>query len=152
MKLTKPGPTWRKSLSSSRRKSRKAHFGADSTQRRIIMSSPLSSELRQKYNVRSLPIRKEDEVEVTRGAFKGRSGKVITCYRRKFVIHIDRVTRDKTNGATVHVGIHPSKVKITKLKINKDRKQILERKSRSKLSDKGKYKEEDVKTGVADVD
>lgn len=28
------------------------------------MSSPLSKELRQKYNVRSMPIRKDDEVQV----------------------------------------------------------------------------------------
>ena len=31
------------------------------------MSSPLSKELRQKYNVRSMPIRKDDEVQVCAG-------------------------------------------------------------------------------------
>ena len=42
------------------------------------MSAPLSKELRQKHNVRSLPIRKDDEVVVTRGHFKGQqAGKVI---------------------------------------------------------------------------
>ena len=34
------------------------------------MSAPLSKELRQKYNVRSLPVRKDDEVVVTRGHHK----------------------------------------------------------------------------------
>merc|ERR1712100_875275 len=34
-------------VSSSRRKSRKAHFAAPSSQRRIIMSAPLSAELRK---------------------------------------------------------------------------------------------------------
>lgn len=29
------------------------------------MSAPLSKELRQKYNVRSMPIRKDDEVQVS---------------------------------------------------------------------------------------
>lgn len=38
-------------VSSSRRKSRKAHFTAPSHIRRKIMSSPLSKELREKYNV-----------------------------------------------------------------------------------------------------
>jgi large subunit ribosomal protein L26e len=33
--------------------------------RRKIMSSPLSKDLRQKYNVRSMPIRKDDEVQVS---------------------------------------------------------------------------------------
>ena len=46
----------------SRRKQRKAHFTAPSSVRRVIMSAPLSKELRAKYNVRSLPLRKDDEV------------------------------------------------------------------------------------------
>ena len=57
-------------------------------------------------------------------------------YRKKFVIHIERVTREKTNGAVVNLGIHPSNVVITKLKIDKDRKDLLERKSRSKAEGK----------------
>lgn len=31
-------------------------------------------------------------------------------YRKKYVIYIERVQREKANGTTVHVGIHPSKV------------------------------------------
>lgn len=42
----------RPDISSSRRKSRKAHFTAPSSVRRKIMSSALSKELRGKYNVR----------------------------------------------------------------------------------------------------
>lgn len=38
-------------VSSSRRKARKAHFSAPSSVRRVIMSAPLSKELREKYNV-----------------------------------------------------------------------------------------------------
>lgn len=53
-----------KMISSSRRKNRKRHFNAPSHVRRDIMSSPLSKELKQKYNVRSMPIRKDDEVQV----------------------------------------------------------------------------------------
>ncbi len=137
-------------VASSRRKSRKAHFTAHSTQRRIIMSANLSKDLQAKYNVRSMPIRKDDEVLVTRGTFKNREGKVTTCYRKKFVIHIDRITREKANGATVNVGIHPSKVIITKLKLDKDRKNILERKNRSTDADKGKITDAEVNMGNVD--
>lgn len=52
---------------SSRRKSRKAHFTAPSHIRRRIMSAPLSKELRSKYNVKSMPVRKDDEVQVCNG-------------------------------------------------------------------------------------
>ncbi|KAL1987446.1 hypothetical protein VTN96DRAFT_3828 [Rasamsonia emersonii] len=114
-------------VSSSRRKSRKAHFSAPSSVRRVIMSAPLSKELREKYNVRSIPIRKDDEVTIVRGSNKGREGKVTSVYRLKYVIHVERVNREKSNGQTVPIGIHPSKVVITKLKLDKDRENILER-------------------------
>lgn len=42
------------------------------------MSAPLCKELRKKHSVRSLPIRRDDEVVVTRGHYKGQqSAKVI---------------------------------------------------------------------------
>jgi large subunit ribosomal protein L26e len=77
-----------------------------------------------------LPIRKDDEVQVVRGHFKQREGKVTAVYRRKYVIHVERCTRDKANQQTVNVGIDPSNVVITKIKMDKSRKAILDRKNR----------------------
>ncbi|KAL2214208.1 60S ribosomal protein L126 [Sarocladium strictum] len=116
-----------KLVHSSRRKSRAAHYKAPSSERRNIMSAPLSKELREKYNVRSIPIRKDDEVTIVRGSNKGREGKVTSVYRLKYVIHIERVTRDKASGQSVPLGIHPSNVVISKLKLDKDREDILAR-------------------------
>ena len=45
-----------------------------------------------------MPVRKDDEVTVVRGTYKGREGKVVTVYRKKWVIHIERITREKVNG------------------------------------------------------
>merc|ERR1711981_1433838 len=113
------------SVSSSRRKARK--------------------ELSSKHHVKSMPIRKDDEVIVVRGSHRGREGKVIQVYRKKYVIHIERVTREKSNGSTVNVGIHPSNVVITKLKLDRDRRAILERRNSQKHAElakgKGKYTE-----------
>ena len=114
------------------------------------MSAPLSKELRQKYNVRRMPVRKDDEVQVVRGHYRGQQvGKVTQVYRKKFIINIERVQREKANGATVYVGIHPSNVVIVKLKMDKDRKKILERRAKGRAAakaalqkDKGKYTEE----------
>ncbi|KAG2211511.1 hypothetical protein INT46_008640 [Mucor plumbeus] len=117
-------------VSSSRRKSRKAHFAATSDVRRKIMSAPLSKELREKHSVRSIPVRKDDEVMVVRGTYKGREGKIVQVYRKKWVIHIDRVSREKVNGATAPIGISPSKVVVTNLKLDKSRVAILERKGK----------------------
>jgi len=93
------------------------------------MVAPLSKELREKYNVRSLPVRKDDEVQVSRGTLKGREGKVTAVYRKKYVIHVDKITREKANGTTVNIGLDCSNVVLTKLKLNKDRTDLLKRKA-----------------------
>lgn len=76
-----------------------------------------------------MPVRKDDEVLIVRGLNKNREGKVTACYRRKYVIHVERVTRDKANNQPVNVGVQPSNCVITKLKLDKDRKKILDRKA-----------------------
>ncbi len=53
-------------------------------------------------------------------------------------------------GASVQIGIDPSKVVITKLKMDKDRKKILERKGKAQEKGKGKYSDSDV--AMANVD
>ncbi|KAN0063919.1 60S ribosomal protein L26A [Thecaphora frezii] len=123
-------------VSSSRRTQRKAHFSAPSHIRRKIMSSALSKELRSEHGIKSIPVRKDDEVLIVRGSSKGSEGKVTQVYRKKWVIHVERVHREKTNGATVPIPVHPSNVVITKLKIDKDRKNIIARKSGKKAEEK----------------
>merc|ERR1712153_158721 len=140
-----------------RGKSRKRHFSAPSHIRRRLMSAPLSKELRTKYGVRSMPIRKDDEVQVVRGHYKGQQvGKVVQCYRSKFRIYIERIQREKANGASVYVGIHPSKVCIVKLKMDKDRKKILDRRAKGRAEatgkDKGKFTEETVAAAAAPME
>lgn len=92
--------------------------------------------------VRSIPLRKDDEVLITRGSNKGREGKITSVYRLKYIIHVERVVREKTNGQSVPVGVAPSKVVVTKLKIDKDREDILKRigegrKARAERAEKG---------------
>lgn len=123
------------------------------------MSAPLSKELREKHNVRvfdycliffayknqvrSIPIRKDDEVTIVRGSQKGREGKVTSVYRLKYLIHVERVSREKSNGQSVPIGIHPSKVVVNKLKLDKDREKILERISKGRESTKEKRSKKD---------
>lgn len=44
----------------------------------------------------------------------------------------------------MNLAIHPSNVVITKLKMDKDRKNLLERKKAAATADKGKFKEQEV--------
>ncbi|KAJ4458779.1 putative 60S ribosomal protein L26 [Paratrimastix pyriformis] len=140
-------------VSVSRRKARKAHFTAPSNQRRIEMSCHLSKELRQKHGVRSLPIRKDDEVRVMVGRKrKGTMGKIVAVYRKKWVVHIDRFQTNKMSGQPVFIGVHPSNCELRTIKLLKDRKDLIERTAaaRAKDSDKGKIAE--VKKEVQEVD
>lgn len=123
-------------VSSSRRKSRKAHFGAHSEGRRKLMSANLSKELQARHGVRSMPIRKDDEVLICRGMYKTREGKVTAVYRKKWVVHVERISREKVNGASVPVGIPASALVITKLKLDKDRKAKLEAKAQGSKKSK----------------
>ena len=43
------------------------------------------------------------------------------------VIHVERLTRDKVNGQSLPVGLSPSQVVVTKLKLDKQREELLER-------------------------
>merc|ERR1711898_38546 len=121
-------------VSSQRRKARKAHFTAPSSIRRRMMSCPLSKELRTKYDCRSVPVRKGDTVQVKRGSVeegvKGKMGKVLTVYRRRWCIHVEKVVRDKKNGSQVPIPINASNCEITQLKLDKSRKALLQRKNR----------------------
>ena len=122
-------------VSSQRRKSRKAHFTAPSSIRRRMMSCRLSKELRTKYDCRSIPVRMGDTVHIKTGSVengvKGKIGKVLTVYRRRWCIHVEKVVRDKKNGSQVQIPISASNCEITQLKLDKSRKALLARKNRS---------------------
>ncbi|NWT73435.1 RL26 protein, partial [Prunella himalayana] len=130
-------------VTSDRSKNRKRHFNAPSHIRRKIMSSPLSKELRQKYNVRSMPIRKDDEVQVPAGGFQlefplGKGAQALEMPRDVWI--------PIPGGGTEEAELCSVQVVITRLKLDKDRKKILERKAKSRQvgKEKGKYKEETI--------
>lgn len=69
-----------------------------------LMSSPLSTEPGEQYNVRSVPIQKDDEVQVVGGHYKGqRIGKVVQVYRKKYAIYVKYRGRRRTARPPVWV-------------------------------------------------
>merc|ERR1719245_1998975 len=129
-------------VSSQRRKSRKAYFTSPSSIRRKMMSAQLSKELAQRWLTRSIPVRNGDTVKVVRGPNKNREGKVTEVYRRKWCIHIEKLVKEKTNGQQAKIPIHPSNCVVTNLRLDKDRKALLDRKKRT-AGDKHKIREMD---------
>lgn len=112
------------------KKQRKMYFQAPHHMRYKNLSAPLNHELRASYKVRTIPVRSGDTVRVTRGDRKGFEGKITRVSRENYKIHIEGLTREKTDGTTIFIPIHPSKVMVIRLNLNdKWRKKILERKS-----------------------
>lgn len=110
------------------RKQRLALLKAPLHARQKLISAPLSEELREKYGVRSLPVRKGDRVRVVRGDFKGHEGAVVRVDLRKTKIFVEGVTVKRQDGTPRFVPIHPSKVVIVALDLKDEwRRSIVER-------------------------
>jgi ribosomal protein L24 len=64
-----------------------------------------------------------------RGDHKGSEGKITRIDLRAYRIYLEGLTREKADGTTISVPVHPSKITITHLNLDdKWRKNILERK------------------------
>jgi large subunit ribosomal protein L26e len=130
----------RHQIASKRRTQRKLQLGAPSSVKRKLMSSHLNKSLREQYKIRSLPIKRGDEVKILKGKGKGKTGKVVQVYRKRNVIYVDKVQRDKQNGQTVFLPIKPSYCVIEKLLINKDRTKTIEKRAAINLKAAEKHK------------
>lgn len=93
------------------------------------MSASLSSELRDKYGFRSLPIRDGDEVRVMRGDFKGVEGEVTEVNTDSRRIIVEGVEATKADESEVNTPVHPSNVEITKFEKDKMREKVIDRRS-----------------------
>lgn len=97
--------------------------------RHRLFAAHLSPELRASHLVKTFPIRSGDTIRIMRGDHRGFEGKVTRIGKRKYRIYVEGLTREKVDGSTIFVPIHPSKVMITNLNLDdKWRKKILGRK------------------------
>lgn len=103
---------------------------------RKLFNAPLSEELREKYGVKRLPVRKGDVVRVTRGDWRGHEGKVVEVDTKRVRIHVEGVQTKKADGSPVFYPIHPSKVLITKLDLSDPwRRKLIERRKGRVISE-----------------
>ncbi|MCE4612783.1 MAG: 50S ribosomal protein L24 [Desulfurococcales archaeon] len=121
----------RLALSRQPRKQRKAYYNAPLHVRQKLVSAPLSRELREKYGVKTLPVRKGDKVRVLRGDFKGHEGRVVRVDLKRVRVYIDGVTIKKADGTPVFRPIHPSNLLIVELDLKDEwRRKLVERRAK----------------------
>lgn len=115
------------------RKQRKYRANAPSHIRHKLMSVNLNKDLRKKYGKRNVPLRKDDNVRIMKGEFKGKTGKIETIDRAKLRVSIAGMTRTKKDGSKVGVWFDPSNLQIKELNLE-DRKRVkaIERKATAK--------------------
>ncbi|MEM3421612.1 MAG: 50S ribosomal protein L24 [Candidatus Hadarchaeum sp.] len=103
------------------RKQRARLYSTPVHRRNKLMSARLSKELREKYKIKSLPVRKGDRVKILRGDFKKLEGEVLEVNPKKQTITVQGATITKSDGSQVNRPIHPSNVMLLKLVEDKER-------------------------------
>lgn len=84
--------------------------------------------LQEQYGLRSLVVKTGDLVKIMRGQFRDTEGKVIRVDYKDVQVFLDSATVTKADGKEVNIPIHPSNIKIVKLEMNDERKQLIESK------------------------
>ncbi len=111
------------------RKQRKYLFNSPLNIKHRFLGAHLSKELINKYKIKTLPAKKDDEVIIKRGQFKGKKGRIEKINLRKTRIYIKDIQVMKRDGNKAYYPIHPSNVIITELNTkDKERIKAMERK------------------------
>ena len=119
------------------RKQRRLIASATAKERQRMMGCNLSEKLRERYQARSLRLRKGDTVKILRGDFAGIEGKVVETDHQNQRIIVEGVTREKVSGEQKRVPVHVSKVAVTGLDMSdKWRSERLEKKPEEQKSEK----------------
>ena len=128
-------------------KQRKMLYQAPDHIRHKHLAAHLSPDLRATHLAKSLPVRSGDTIRVMRGDHKGTEGKITRIDMRKYRIYVEGLTREKVDGTTIQLAVHPSKVMITRLNLDdKWRKKILERKQKAQKKPKEPTKKPKLET------
>ncbi|MCX6819021.1 MAG: 50S ribosomal protein L24 [Candidatus Aenigmarchaeota archaeon] len=119
--------SWTASIDTA--KQRKYRYNAPLHVRQKMISAHLDKKLRKETGRRSIPLRRDDEVKVMAGGFKGKTGKVTRVDLKKLRVFVDNVKQKKVSGQEVEISIDPSNLLVTKINLDdKKRRKFVERK------------------------
>jgi len=103
-------------------KQRKAANNASLHERHEQVKAPLSPELREEYDTRSVRVNTGDTVVVQRGDQAGSEGEVVQVDLKKAEIHVEDVTVEKSDGEAVPRPLDASNVQVTDLDLEDERR------------------------------
>ena len=104
-------------------KQRNAAANASLHERHEQVKAPLSPELREEYDQRSVRVNAGDTVVVQRGDHAGTEGEVINVDLKKAEINVEEVTVEKSDGEEVPRPLQASNVQVTELDLEDPRRE-----------------------------
>jgi len=140
-----------KTWNSSKQPRKQVKFRANAPNhiKRTFMGATLDKELRKKYGMRNIEVRKGDEVKVMRGKFAKKQGKVGDVDVKHTRLQIDGIQRSKAGGEKLITWFHPSNVKI--IILNTDDKKRMKRNKNAGVKVETKTETKEVKAPVKKV-
>jgi len=103
-------------------KQRKILYNLPIHKRKLLVRAPLADTLRERYKIKTITIRKGDEVVIVKGDYKGAKGVVTRVDRKRGKIFVEGITRQKSDGSVVPIPITPCNVVVTKLDLSDKRR------------------------------
>ena len=101
------------------------------------LSSHVSKELHEKLGIRAFTLRKGDTVQIVRGSFKGKKGKIQKVNYIQRTVQVEGIVRKKVSGQEVLVPLKASNLVIEEMDLtDKKRIESLDRKGKSKKGEK----------------
>jgi len=113
------------------RKQRKYRYEAPLHIKRKFLSTNLSKDLRKKYGVRNIGVRRGDRVKVLRGQFRKKTGKISKVNTKKELVYIEGIEQVRKDGTKSFYPLNPSNLQIIDLILD-DKKRIKVRKDGKK--------------------
>ncbi len=101
-------------------KQRKADRNAPLHERHEQVKASLSTDLREKYDQRSVRVNAGDTVEVMRGDDAGEQGEVVSVDLKDAAVHVEDVTLQTADGEEVPRPVDASNLRVTDLDLSDD--------------------------------
>ncbi len=134
--------TWRGSKQP--RKQRKYLANAPIHLRKKILSVNLSKELRKKYSIRNIPVRKGDKVKIFVGEHKGKQGKITEVHYKNSRVCVEGIQVKKQDGSKSNIKLQPSNLQIIELNLEDSKRKKMFFQPSSKESNKKQEEKEIV--------
>lgn len=105
-------------------KQRKLLFNIPLHKRGSTLTVPLIGSLSERTNLKRISVRKNDEVTVIKGDYKGVKGNVTRVDRKGGRIFVEGITREKSDGTVLPISVSPHSVIISKLDTSDKRRRL----------------------------